>query len=310
LESIDMYAFSGSTIRNFTIPKSLKYLNYSAFFKAMNIERFEIEEGNTKYKVVDDILFTIDGETLYLYPSGKKDLTCVISEGVKTIGGWSFAGNEFLKEVTIPKSLTTIGGSAFYSTSELETVNISDDSELTTILESAFIYTKITTFKITEKVSYIYGGALAADNLINYEVSENNSVYKEIDGVIHSKDGKAIIAYPPGRTGTYTIVDGTEKILREAFEYSKLDTVTIPTSVYEIEMLGLGYTYFKYLIIPSTVSKMGNWAVEAAYNTALNVFVELTEKPSTWSWKWAAENVTVYYKPNWEIVDGVPQPIP
>ena len=44
-----------------------------------------------------------------------------------------------------------------------------------------------------------------------YEVSEENNTYKTVDGVIFSKDGKELVAYPGGKKVlTYTIPEGTQ----------------------------------------------------------------------------------------------------
>jgi hypothetical protein len=64
-------------------------------------------------------------------------------------------------------------------------------------------------------------------------VSSANRQYKDIDGVLFTKDGKTLLGYPSGRgESAYTIPEGVTAIGRDAFyECSGLTTVTIPEGV-------------------------------------------------------------------------------
>jgi len=56
------------------------------------------------------------------------------------------------------------------------------------------------------------------DSLSSFAVSSGNSRFQAIDGVLFTADGKALVAFPPGKKATeYQIPDGAEKIGEHAF---------------------------------------------------------------------------------------------
>lgn len=56
---------------------------------------------------------------------------------------------------------------------------------------------------------------------MNINVDADNQSYKSVDGVLFSKNGKSILAYPGGRYGEYDIPTGTEIIGQDAFPDAK-----------------------------------------------------------------------------------------
>ena len=89
------------------------------------------------------------------------------------------------------------------------------------IPDTAFCYCdNIKTFTIPSTVSEIEG--LAFDNCSGVEefiVSDDNETYKSVDGIVFTKDGKAIVVYPRrSERAEYTIPTGVEEIYGYAFE--------------------------------------------------------------------------------------------
>ena len=62
-------------------------------------------------------------------------------------------------------------------------------------------------------------------------VSEENTAYTAVDGVIFTADLKMLIAFPAGRGGSYSVPDGTEAIAAKAFADSRIEEIFIPDSV-------------------------------------------------------------------------------
>jgi len=71
--------------------------------------------------------------------------------------------------------------------------------------------------------------------IINYIVSDNHPLYKSIDGVLYSKDGKNLFLFPTGRKDTYSVEEGTVSILNKAFKTSNIASVILPESLTVIE---------------------------------------------------------------------------
>lgn len=114
---------------------------------------------------------------------------------------------------------------------------------------------------------YYYGRPiLQLSNLERYEVSPDNSVYKSVDGVLFSKNGKHLVNYPPSKKGTrYEIPDGVEYICMDAFwDNQYLKTVVVPDSV---KMIGSSaFEYAKSLtkvFIPASVRYMNTYFRDA-----------------------------------------------
>ena len=74
------------------------------------------------------------------------------------------------------------------------------------------------------------------DALERIEVAESNAKWKSVDGVLFSKDGTELIAYPRNKQDAeYAVPEGTTKIERYAFYGCKsLESVYIPKSVTSI----------------------------------------------------------------------------
>ena len=180
-----------------------------------------------------------------------------IPYGVTSIGGGAFNGCESLESVTIPDSVTSIGHTAFSNCGSLESVVIPDS--VTSIGNDAFYYSRnLTSISIGNGVTSIgvcvfedfYGTTirigsgvtsiekyafLNCPNLTGIEVDQNNQTYSSENGVLFNKDRTTLIAYPRGKTGSYTIPDSVTSIEDGAFILNGLITsVTIPYSVTSI----------------------------------------------------------------------------
>jgi len=68
-------------------------------------------------------------------------------------------------------------------------------------------------------------------HLLKYEVATDNAFFKAEDGVIYSKDGTRLVAYPPAKADVeFTVPDRVTQIDEMAFGYSKFKTLTLPDS--------------------------------------------------------------------------------
>jgi hypothetical protein len=121
--------------------------------------------------------------TAYSDPRNRpQNINIVIPSGVTTIGAYAFRGQRNLRSVTIPPTVTTIGQQAFGSTgvtsitlptaltqlsheafldcSDLESITIPDDIQITTIASRTFDRCeKLTSINIPEGITEIGSGA-------------------------------------------------------------------------------------------------------------------------------------------------------
>ncbi len=91
---------------------SLNNLNIGAFDDCPSLE--EVVINNNFYTSIDGVLFVVDKASLLLYPQSKKDEVYTIPSTVRVLGEHSFPYNKLLRELTIPESVLTIQGNAFY----------------------------------------------------------------------------------------------------------------------------------------------------------------------------------------------------
>ena len=169
----------------------------------------------------------------------------VIPEGVTSIDWNAFWGCSSLTEVVIPDSVISIGNDAFNGCTALK--NISLGSGLSSLGENVFSY---------------------CTALSEFRVDENNSSYRDIDGVLFSKNGTQLILYPKGRMGAYAIPEGVKTIAANAFsDCNSLTQVIIPDSFTSI---GAGaFTSCGSLtevIIPESVKSIGYQAFYNCYS--------------------------------------------
>lgn len=88
----------------------------------MWFERAAVNEGNSRFKVIDGVLFSGDTERLLIYPPGKRDVTYAVPKGVRDIGEDALCGR-YLKKLYLPEGVKMISQYACGCT-ELEEIYI------------------------------------------------------------------------------------------------------------------------------------------------------------------------------------------
>ena len=121
-----------------------------------------------------------------------------------------FKGEKKLEEVTLPNSISYIGGYAFRDCSSLTNITIPDS--------------------VTSIGDYVFVGC---DNLTQINVSENNEAYLVEDDALLKKDKTSLIVCLKGKTKpSYRVPDGVKLIDGAAFSRNNnLTNITIPDSV-------------------------------------------------------------------------------
>ncbi|MEG1835099.1 MAG: leucine-rich repeat domain-containing protein, partial [Oscillospiraceae bacterium] len=117
-------------------------------------------------------------------------------------------------------------------------------------------------------ISFIYYSAFdGCTNLTAINVSEDNTKYSSVDGILY-RDKTTLLIYPQGKSGEVTVPTGVTSIGTSAFEgYSAfegctgLKGVTIPNSVTSIgDSAFNGCTGLTSVTIPNSVTSIGDSA--------------------------------------------------
>lgn len=203
----------------------------------------DVDNGGEFY-FDDGLLIGSDGE-LMIYPQGRTAENYKLPNVVRTIENYAFFTPTHLKTIDLNKVETINGVPAFYTCTGLTSVTIGKDVE--TIANGAF-----------EQCTA----------LENYTVDTDNQYYKSVSGVLFTKSGKTLVAYPAqrdaGEDEEYSIPDGTEVVGRNAFMGAqRLEIVNVPTSLKSINFGAFRYVpYLEEVNFeePSNVTSIDTWA--------------------------------------------------
>jgi hypothetical protein len=120
----------------------------------------------------------------------------------------------------------------------------------------------VTSIQVPASVITIGTGAFAGAGVTSISVADANPNFRDIDGVLFSKGGSAVLGYPRGSTRTtYDIPTGVTTIGAFAFRSTQLEGVTVPSG-----MTTIGDSAFKGAVrltaieVPRTVSQIGDEA--------------------------------------------------
>ena len=107
--SADAMRRISTSVTNIVLPTTLEYVNFTGLDTHNDVLAYSIAEESVIFKTIDGVLYTEDGKTLVLYPSGKQgDVT--IPSSVERIGYDAFAGNQYVTSVTFTSNIAILDG--------------------------------------------------------------------------------------------------------------------------------------------------------------------------------------------------------
>ena len=260
---LESNVFSFCPIKTVSIGKGLTDLDPTAFDFCTSLESFEVSEENPVFSSEDGVLFNKDKTKLIQYPIGNKRTEYAVPEGVKIIESESFMDASALMNITLPESVTYIGGNPFGGTGFFENeanwtdglfyindiylISASADDKFSGTYEvkdgtkviagAAFIPCEdLTSIIIPASVISVGEAALRCEELSEIIVDEKSEYLTSIDGVLFTKDMSEIVCYPMRKGETsYEIPSGVKKIAKHAFVVTSLTEIVIPEGVTEID---------------------------------------------------------------------------
>ena len=125
LTRIGSQVFYGCTsLTSISLPANLTQIGYQTFSGCTGLTSLTVDSRNTKYKSIDNIIYTKDGETLVAAAGSLRAVN--IPDTVTTIYGGAFSGCTGLTSISLPANLTTIGYEAFENCTELTSAVFAD----------------------------------------------------------------------------------------------------------------------------------------------------------------------------------------
>lgn len=236
--------------------------------------------GDFEYTVLDDGTAEITG-----YTGNATDLVIpseIDGYTVTSIGVSAFEGCTSLTEVSFPDSLEIIWGRAFAWCTSLSYIDFPDEmvgigteafrgtavTEVTIpngITDTAWAFSQCVNLKVLNIPASVttidlYNGDSsdlfqATGAMLSYltslteiNVSEDNTVFSSINGVLFNKDKTALLHYPLGKTNSnYTVPSGVKRIYSSAFGNSYYTYTP--------------HKFLKNLVLPEGVSQIESWAI-------------------------------------------------
>ena len=119
---------AGKTDKSYNIPNSVTSIGGSAFHYCSSLTAVDVATDNEYYTSVDGVLFNKGKTELICYPTGKTEKDYTIPDGVTYIVN-AFIGCTNLNSITIPKSVTSINGGAFWYCKNLYSITVAEDNE-------------------------------------------------------------------------------------------------------------------------------------------------------------------------------------
>jgi len=193
----------------------------SCALRLRKLANVEIASENPALKTVDGLTLSVDGKTLYFCSQEKGIGEVVVPDGVETIADCAFAGRS-LESIRLPKTLKRIEKRAFAFCEKLKSAPLPGGLEV--VGESAFQGCgALSSISLPASVVSVERSAFASCGALkSIDVAAENPAYRNVDGVLLSKDGKIICAYPCGKDATeYVAPDGVETTAIFAFHGAK-----------------------------------------------------------------------------------------
>lgn len=164
-------------------------------------------------------------------------------------------------------------GSATFDTIRNNIRSIVINEGITGIGKNAFTSNLITSISIPASVTEIENDALPyCRGLTSISVDANNMVYSSEEDALFDKEKTELIAFPAGKTGSYTTPESVKIIGNNAFQNSRLTSIDISASVTTIGKWVFYGNYMTSINLPASVESIGQYSFLFCYDlTSLTV---------------------------------------
>ena len=269
-------AFYSASLSGVTIPSSVTRIKYGCFmyantpytinvpasvteieqlaFSAYSLRNINVHEDNPNYRTIDGMLFSKDTATFVECPIGKsgtitlpQNTTCIapnafsncsgittisLNEGLRSIGSFAFRSCMSLTNMVIPASVSHIGINIFEFCYVLNNVNIASGN---------------THYYMDGLMLYSING----DTLLSCHISTDSLFLPNTLRAVGGFGGNNSVRY-------VHIPDGVTAILENAFNYSTLGSIEMPSRMAFIDEYAFyGCESLNRVVMPDTLDRIG-----------------------------------------------------
>ena len=254
IQTIESWAFCGSSLPTVTVPESVTKIGDYAFINS-KLTTINVAENNTVYASIDGVLYNKDKTTLLFYPCGRTKTDFTVPDSVTSIGEYAFASCSNLTSINIPNSVNSIGEYAFESCSNLVSINL--PNSITTIGWGTFSYcTGLTSITLSESLTTIGCFAFESCNRLNSITIPQMVTTIDYCAFYECSSLKSIVLSESltyiGVQAFYNCINLTSITLPESLTYighsaffgCKLSSVKIPRSLTSIDGISFWGDFF------------------------------------------------------------------
>jgi len=291
---------------SYTIPEGISSIDWRAFNRCVQLE---------SVMVPDEVETIGDGAF-----SGCDKLSSVsIGNGITTLPRASFSGCESLVDIQLGENIHTIESDAFSYCDGFQTFTIPEG--VVHVGDLAFrACQNLKEVTIPSTVTKLWMAFSGCSSLTAIHVDPMNATYGSIDGVLCDASLTELLEFPEGRTGSYTIPQGIERVGKIAFSHHRnltevtasaglttiggsafyqcrnLTRVTLPEGVVAIHDLAFsGCEQLAEIHLPQSITIIGDGAFAFCRNlTEIELPAMLNRiEPNTFSNCTSLETVTI-----------------
>lgn len=255
LEYIGESAFCNCRkLESVRIPKTVKSIGYYAFDcynyyqENYGIKSIEVDPENKVYASENGVLFDKAMTELIKYPSGKKDKSYAVPEGVVTISDRAFNYCPEISSVTLPQSVAYIGSYAFYDCGKLIDIDLPKSVE--TIGEGAFA-------DCSNLESIVIPDGIISVNNATFRNCYHLSSVVLPSGIVEIGDGAFEDCH---RLEQISLPDDLIVIGKWAFDNTGLSQLTLPKGLIAIGDSAFRNCNISALKVPDSVDYIGSGA--------------------------------------------------
>ena len=246
LTTLGRYALAyNDALNNVVVPAGVTVIPESCFARNSSMTNIEIKGQYT----------SIGNGAFYKVP-----LTEITIPGTcKSIGNNAFQLCEQLTKVTLNEGLETLYDGAFRQCPKLTEITLPES--LKTLEDNVFLQAGLTSVNIPANVETIGNSTFGQTQITTFTVDENNTHFKGVDGVIYTKDGLILTAYPTMGATEYTVLDECRGIGGGAFYGAQIQKITLPETMRAFDNFAFTLSSLAEMNTPASLLFMGEQAL-------------------------------------------------
>lgn len=242
--------WNSNALTSITVPATVTGIGSNAF-GGIKIAEIQVEDGNRSFCSIDGVLYDQWKWHIIRYPAGKTDAAFTIPDTVKTIDGYAFFQNHHLTTLTMSDSVNVVCPNSISNLSKLTTLRLSDN--ITRLPAFALENNdSITEYVMPKNLVHILNTAVQGCDSLARIVFQGDAVSCDTSGPIVLKNPDCTIAYPRNAAG-WTDSYWTNNYKMEPYDPPEAETAAPattaastrvePTEPQTLSVNGITYTY-------------------------------------------------------------------